>query len=388
MQLRESAAHQELRRELRAYFAGLMPEDERRRVGEEGVGGDRFREVVKRLGSDGWLGLGWPTEYGGQGRPAEDQYVFFDEVQRAGLPFPFVTVNTVGPTLMAHGSDEHRKRFLPGILSGDIVFAIGYTEPGAGTDLASLTTRAVRDGDAYVVDGSKIFTSGANTADYVWLAARTDPDAPKHKGISILIVPTSADGFSWSPIRTVGGMTVTATYYSGIRVPAGDVVGAVDGGWRLITAQLNHERIGLAALGGRMIQLWERVLDLAREDGTAGIPWVRAEFARTYARLEAMRLMNWKMTAAVAANTLTGADAGAAKVYGTETHIDVQRGLTQILGAAGRIRPESPGAALAGQIEQLSRQGIVNTFGGGVNEVLRDMVATQGLGLPRAGRGA
>ncbi|THA31630.1 acyl-CoA dehydrogenase [Streptomyces sp. A1277] len=388
MQLRESAAHQELRRELRAYFAGLMPEDERRRVGEEGVGGDRFREVVKRLGSDGWLGLGWPTEYGGQGRPAEDQYVFFDEVQRAGLPFPFVTVNTVGPTLMAHGCEEQRKRFLPGILSGDIVFAIGYTEPAAGTDLASLTTRAVRDGDTYVVDGSKIFTSGANTADYVWLAARTDPDAPKHKGISILIVPTSDDGFSWSPIRTVGGMTVTATYYSGVRVPAGDVVGEVDGGWRLITAQLNHERIGLAALGGRMIQLWERVLDLARENGTADIPWVRAEFARTYARLEAMRLMNWKMTAAVADDTLTGADAGAAKVYGTETHIDVQRGLTQILGAAGRIRPESPGAALAGQVEQLSRQGIVNTFGGGVNEVLRDMVATQGLGLPRAGRGA
>ncbi|MER5280243.1 acyl-CoA dehydrogenase family protein [Streptomyces sp. NPDC002809] len=388
MQLRESAAHQELRRELRAYFSGLMPEDERRRVGEEGVGGDRFREVVKRLGSDGWLGIGWPTEYGGQGRSVEDQYVFFDEVQRAGLPFPFVTVNTVGPTLMAYGSEEHRKRFLPGILSGDIVFAIGYTEPEAGTDLAALTTRAVRDGDAYVVDGSKIFTSGANTADYVWLAARTDPDAPKHKGISILIVPTADDGFSWSPIRTVGGLVVTATYYSGIRVPAGDVVGDVDGGWRLITAQLNHERIGLAALGGRMIQLWERVLDWARENGTADIPWVRQEFARTYARLEAMRLMNWKMTSAVARNALTGADAGAAKAYGTETHIDVQRGLTQILGAAGRIRPESPGAVLAGQVEQLSRQGIVNTFGGGVNEILRDMVATQGLGLPRKGRGA
>lgn len=388
MQLRESAAHQELRRELRAYFAGLMPEDERRRVGEEGVGGDRFREVVKRLGSDGWLGIGWPTGYGGQGRSVEDQYVFFDEVQRAGLPFPFVTVNTVGPTLMAYGSEEHRKRFLPGILSGDIVFAIGYTEPAAGTDLASLTTRAVRDGDSYVVDGSKIFTSGANTADYVWLAARTDPDAPKHKGISILIVPTADDGFSWSPIRTVGGMVVTATYYSGVRVPAGDVVGDVDGGWRLITAQLNHERIGLAALGGRMIQLWERVLDWARENGTADIPWVRQEFARTYARLEAMRLMNWKMTSAVARNALTGADAGAAKAYGTETHIAVQRGLTQILGAAGRIRPESPGAVLAGQVEQLSRQGVVNTFGGGVNEILRDMVATQGLGLPRKGRGA
>lgn len=201
-------------------------------------------------------------------------------------------------------------------------------------------------------------------------------------------MPTADDGFSWSPIRTVGGLTVTATYYSDVRVPAADVVGAVDGGWRLITAQLNHERIGLAALGGRMIQLWEQVLEQSRRDGTADVPWVRQEFARTYARLEAMRLLNWRMTTAVATDTLTGADAGAAKTYGTETHIDVQRGLTQILGAAGRIRPESPGAALAGQVEQLSRQGIVNTFGGGVNEILRDLVATQGLGLPRKGRGA
>ncbi|MGW5263916.1 acyl-CoA dehydrogenase family protein [Microbispora sp. NPDC004025] len=386
MDLRESPEQRELRRELREYFAGLLPEDERRRVGEEGVGGARFREIVKRLGADGRLGIGWPVEYGGQGRSIEDQYVFFDEVQRAGLPFPFVTVNTVGPTLMSHGSPEQKRRYLPGILSGDVVFAIGYTEPGAGTDLASLTTRAVRDGGEWVIDGSKIFTSGANTADYVWLACRTDPDAPKHKGISILIVPTDAPGFSWSPIQAVGGMVVTATYYSGVRVPADAVVGEVNGGWRLITHQLNHERIGLAALGGRMIQLWEQVAGWARDNGAIELPWVQRDLARTYARLEAMRLMNWKMTDAVARDALSGADAGAAKVYGTETHIDVQRTLSGIIGAGGRIRPESPGAVLAGQIEQLSRQGIVNTFGGGVNEVLRDMVATQGLGLPRATR--
>ncbi|WP_436740112.1 acyl-CoA dehydrogenase family protein [Streptomyces sp. BBFR102] len=387
MRLRESAGQLELRRELRAYFSGLLPEDERRRAGEEGVGGPRFREIVGRLGADGWLGIGWPEEYGGQGRSVGEQYVFFDEVQRAGLPFPFVTVNTVGPTLMRYGTEEQKKRFLPGILSGDTVFAIGYTEPGAGTDLASLGTRAVRDGDRFTVDGGKIFTSGANTADHVWLAARTDPEAAKHRGISILIVPTDAEGFSWSPIRTVGGMVVTATYYDGVQVPATDVVGEVNGGWRLMTAQLNHERIGLAALGGRMIELWEQVLEWSRRNGTLEQPWVRQEFARTHARLEAMRLMNWQMTDAVARDRLTGADAGAAKTYGTETHIDVQRTLTQILGAAGRIRPESPGAALAGQVEQLSRQGIVNTFGGGVNEVLRDMVAVQGLGLPRKGRG-
>ncbi|MEW2352215.1 acyl-CoA dehydrogenase family protein [Spirillospora sp. NPDC029432] len=387
MDLRESAAHQELRAELRAYFAELLPPDVRRRAGEEGVGGDHFREIVKMLGKDGWLGYGWPVEYGGQGKSIADQYVFFDEVQRAGLPFPFVTVNTVGPTLMRYGTEEQKKRFLPGILAGDIVFAIGYTEPDAGTDLASLRTRAVRDGDHYVIDGSKIFTSGANTADHIWLAARTDPDAPKHKGISIITVPTDAEGFSWSPIQCVGGMVVTATYYSGVRVPAGNVIGEVDGGWRLITTQLNHERIGLAALGGRMIKLWEDVVDWARENGVIDLPWVRQDLARTHAKLEAMRLMNWKMTATVqATGELSGAQAGATKTYGTETHIEVQRTLTGILGAAGRIRPESPGAALYGQIEQLSRQGIVNTFGGGVNEVLRDMVATQGLGMPRSRR--
>ena len=393
MDLRETPAQQQLRKELRAYFAGLLPEDERRSVGEAGVGGDRFREVVGMLGRDGWLGIGWPTEYGGQGRSIEEQFVFFDEVQRAGLPFPFVTVNTVGPTIMEYGTEEQKRAYLPGILKGDIVFAIGYTEPDAGTDLASLKTRAVLDPSTgsgptaeFVVDGQKIFTSGANTADYVWLAARTDADAPKHKGISILIVPTDAPGFSWSPIQAVGGMVVTATYYSGIRVPAGNVVGEVNGGWRLITAQLNHERIGLAALGGRMIQLWESVLAWAKDTGVIERPWVQQELARTYAKLEAMRLMNWKMTAAVAEGSLTGATAGAAKTYGTETHIDVQRTLTQVLGAAGRIRPESPGAVLAGQVEQLSRQGIVNTFGGGVNDILRDMVATQGLGLPRGAR--
>lgn len=386
MDLRETPEQQQLRAELRAYFGSLLDEDERRRVGEAGAGGDRFREVVAMLGRDGWLGVGWPVEYGGQGRSVEEQYIFFDEVQRAGLPFPFVTVNTVGPTLMAYGTEEQKRAYLPGILRGEIVFAIGYTEPEAGTDLASLRTRAVRDGDEYVIDGQKIFTTGGNTADYVWLACRTNPDAPRHQGISILVVPCDDPGFSWTPIRAVGGMSVTATYYSGVRVPVTNVVGEIDGGWQLITSQLNHERVGLAALGGRMIQLWEQVLAWAKDTGVIERPWVQAELARTYAKLEAMRLMNWKMTAAVATDTLTGAMAGAAKTYGTETHIDVQRSLTQVLGAAGRVRPESPGAVLGGQVEQLSRQGIVNTFGGGVNEVLRDMIATQSLGLPRSRR--
>ncbi|MDJ0360331.1 MULTISPECIES: acyl-CoA dehydrogenase family protein [unclassified Rhodococcus (in: high G+C Gram-positive bacteria)] len=388
MDLKETPEQSALRQELRTYFAELLPPEKRRVAGEQGVGGEHFREIVRLLGKDGWLGIGWPVEFGGQGRSAEDQFVFFDEVQRAGLPFPFVTVNTVGPTLMKFGTEEQKERFLPGILAGEIVFAIGYTEPEAGTDLASLRTKAVRDGEDWVVNGNKIFTSGANTADYVWLAARTDPDAPKHRGISILIVPTDDEGFSWSPINTVGGLMVTSTYYSDIRITDAEVVGEINGGWQLITAQLNHERIGLAALGGRTLGLWRQVFDWAQDNGALEIPWVRIEFARTHAKLEAMRLMNWKMAAAVAQDTLSGADAGAIKTYGTETHIEVYRALQGILGAVGRLRPGSPGAVLGGQIEQISRQSVVNTFGGGVNEVLRDMVGTMGLGLVRAKRNA
>src|SRR5579863_110505 len=208
MFLEETPEQQALRQELRAYYGELLTDEVRAQVGDAGdagEGGQLWRAVVRRIGKDGWLGIGWPTEYGGLGRSAADQFIFFDETRRAGAPFPFVTVNTVGPTIMRYGTDEQKSFFLPGILSGDINFAIGYTEPEAGTDLASLRTRAVRDGDEYVVNGAKVFTSGADNADYIWLAVRTDPDAPKHKGISILCVSTDAPGFSFSPIVTVAG---------------------------------------------------------------------------------------------------------------------------------------------------------------------------------------
>ena len=225
MHLAETPEQQSLRTELRAYLGALLTPEVRASLGEAGAGTATFRQAVRQMGADGWLGLGWPVEYGGQGRPATDQFVFFDEVQRAHAPFPFVTVNTVGPAIMALGTDAQKERYLPGILRGELNFAIGYTEPEAGTDLASLRTAALLDGDEWVINGAKVFTSGANQADYIWLACRTDPDVPKHQGISIIIVPTSSPGFAWTPITTVGGVTTTATYYADVRVPRENIVG-------------------------------------------------------------------------------------------------------------------------------------------------------------------
>jgi alkylation response protein AidB-like acyl-CoA dehydrogenase len=380
-----------LQKELREYFAALLTPELREELGPPGEGSPKYRDVVRQMGADGWLGIGWPKEFGGQGRGELDQFVFFDEVQRAGAPFPFVTINTVGPTIMTYGSDAQKEQFLPGILNGEINFAIGYTEPEAGTDLASLRTRAIDDGDEWVINGNKVFTSGANQADYIWLACRTDPDAPKHKGISIIIVPTSTPGFKCTPIVTVGSVVTQASYYDDVRVPKENVVGDVNAGWRLITNQLNHERVGLAALGGNTHRLFDDVLAWCRVtpsgDGDRrmiDVLWVQMDLAKAHAKLEAMKLLNWRMAAAVASGSLTPTDASAAKVFGVETQIDAYRLFLGILGAAGYLPHGSPGAALQGDVERMARAAQINTFGGGVVEVLREIVATTGLGMVRS----
>ncbi|MDT4911399.1 MAG: 3-oxocholest-4-en-26-oyl-CoA dehydrogenase alpha subunit, partial [Pseudonocardiales bacterium] len=198
MQISYSAEHEKLRGELRSYFATLMTPERRAALQGDGEYGDgsTYKDIVRQMGADGWLTLGWPEEYGGRGGSALDQLIFTDEAAVAGAPVPFLTINTVGPTIMRFGTPEQRAFFLPKIAAGELHFAIGYSEPGAGTDLASLRTRAVLDGDDYVINGQKMWTSLIQYADYVWLACRTDPEAPKHRGLSMLIVPTDAEGFS------------------------------------------------------------------------------------------------------------------------------------------------------------------------------------------------
>jgi 3-oxocholest-4-en-26-oyl-CoA dehydrogenase alpha subunit len=387
-----TAEQEQLRQRLRDYFAELMTPEFRMALasttGEYGDG-EAYKQVVRQLGRDGWLAIGWPAEYGGRDLSVLDQLIFTDEAAIAGVPVPFLTINTVGPTIMRFGTPEQKQRFLPAIAAGELHFSIGYSEPGAGTDLASLRTRAVRDGDSYVISGQKMWTSLIQYADYVWLACRTDPDAARHKGLSIIMVPTDAEGFSWTPVSTLAGVTTSATYYSDVRVPVSNLVGEENKGWALITNQLNHERVALTSAAPVQSALaavtdWARSAKLADGRRVIDQEWVQLNFARVHAKAEFLKLLNWRIAAA--AGSPGPAAASATKVYGTELSIEACRLLLEVLGPSAEVRAGSPGAMLAGRIERMQRSALILTFGGGTNEVQRDIIGAVALGLPLSRR--
>ncbi|MFI7671807.1 acyl-CoA dehydrogenase family protein [Nocardia sp. NPDC049526] len=381
-----TAEQRKLRDELRAYFADLVtPEEE----AEMAINrhGDAYRAVVRRMGADGWLGVGWPKEFGGQGFGPMEQQIFFNEAVRADVPLPLVTLLTVGPTLQSFGTDEQKAKFLPGILSGDVHFAIGYSEPEAGTDLAALRTSAVRDesGD-WIVNGQKIFTTGAHEADYVWLACRTGSVESRHRGITILIVDTTDPGYSWTPIITCDGAHHTnATYFDNVRVPADMLVGEENKGWRLITTQLNHERVSLGP-SGKIEQLYDRAREWAQSRGVLAEADVRRSLGRIHAMARLNELLNWQVAATGDGDQATViADASATKVYSTESLQEAGRLAEEIVGHYGD--PADPDTAeLLTWLDRRTKQNLVVTFGGGVNEVMRELVASSGLKLPRVPR--
>ena len=393
MRISYTAQQQALREELRAYFAALITPERREaldsRSGEVGSG-TVYRDIVREMGHDGWLTLGWPKEYGGQERSMIDQLIFTDEAAIAGAPVPFLTINSVAPTIMHYGSEEQKQFFLPKISAGELHFSIGYSEPGAGTDLASLRTSAVRDGSDWIINGQKMWTSLIAYADYVWLACRTDPTAKKHKGISMFIMPTTAEGFSWTPVHTMAGVDTSATYYQDVRVPDTARVGEVNGGWPLMTNQLNHERVALtsaAPLQNSLRQVLEWAQNTKAADGSRVIDreWVQINLARVHAKVEYLKLMNWEISWS-AAHAPSKWDASACKVYGTELATEAYRLMMEVLGPAAYLRQDSTGAALRGRIERHHRSSLILTFGGGTNEVQRDIIAMTALRQPPAKR--
>src|SRR3954466_8461349 len=371
-----------LRDELREYFGRLMTPERVESLSKGELDGPAYKEIVRQLGQDGWLGLAWPKNDGGQGRDLVDQYIFFDESQRAHVPVPFLTTNTVGPTIMAYGTEEQKAFFLPRILKGDLHFSIGYSEPGAGTDLASLKTTAVRDGDHYVINGQKMWTSLIQHADYIWLACRTDPDAKRHKGLSIIIVPTDAEGFSYTPVHTIGGGYTSATYYDNVRVPVENVALGENEGWRLITSQLNHGRVALSSAGMverkiSDVRRWAQDTKLGDGRRVVDQEWVQMSLARLHAKVEFLKLLNWKVAWSVTEGSLNPADASAVKVFGSEFYIEAYRRLMEVVGS---------NAIQGHDLERWMRSTLVLTFGGGTNEIQRDIIAMVGLGMPRAPR--
>jgi alkylation response protein AidB-like acyl-CoA dehydrogenase len=384
-----------LRAELQQYFADLVtPEIRRGLASATGEFGEAtvYKEVIRQIGKDGWLGIGWPKEYGGQARSMVEQLIFTDVAAVAGVPIPYLTLNTVGPTIMRFGTEEQKEYFLPKILAGELHFSIGYSEPESGTDLASLKTKAVLDGDEWVINGQKMWTSLIQYADWIWLACRTEPDQPRHKGLSMILVPADAPGVSYTPVHTVAGVGTSATYYEDVRVPASNLVSERGGGWALMTNQLNHERVALTS-AAPLVHSLKLVKDWAVEtlnpDGSRVIDteWVQIALGRAHARIEALSLINWKLASdADLGVQLSPAEASATKIYGSELATEVYRSLMEVVGPHAGITADSPGSAIAGRLERFYRSSLVMTFGGGTNEIQRDIIGYVGLGLPAAKR--
>jgi alkylation response protein AidB-like acyl-CoA dehydrogenase len=391
MNIELTAHEKKLQQEVRSYMADIMTPamitEQQDHNLKEG-GGPEFRRQFAKMGADGWIGLSWPKGLGGKELSHMEQYIFTDEVVRSGFAYPFLTTEAVAPVIAANANDAIREEVVGGIKDGKVVVAIGYSEPNAGTDLASLTTRAERDGDDWVINGQKMWTSLANFADYVWLAARTDPDPDKkHKGLTMFLVPTDIDGFSHTPVHTLGVRT-NATYYSDVRLSDKYRVGEINGGWKLITGQLNIERLSLVT-HGQVDELYQQVcLWTAETDDPGGgklieQPWIQQNLARVKTGLEVVKLICWKQAWSMDQGALDMANASVAKVYGTEFFVELYRLLLEVMGQAGSIAAESPGTVLRGKIEFRWRVGSVLTFGGGTNEVQRDIIAMAGLWMPR-----
>jgi alkylation response protein AidB-like acyl-CoA dehydrogenase len=368
----------ELKEELRHDFKG------------EG-GGPLWKATMRQLGKDGWIGLGWPKSYGGMEKGAMEQYIFFSEILKSGFPFNFLTSESVGPALAQFGGEAMKQEIIPQILAGEINICIGYSEPSAGTDLASLKTRAVKEGNEYVINGQKIFTSLAEFADYIWLATKTgnEDEKGKHGSISMFLIPMNTPGISITPIYTLGSVRTNATYLQDVRVPATCLVGEENKGWQIIMSQLNRERLALVTHGpstgifkkvcnyaaGSKLPNGERLIDQG---------WVKMNLAKARQGFEAMRMICYKQAWAIATTgNLDMAEASAAKVYGSEFMIEGVRGLMEILGYGSTLHMRSEHNILEGELERLYRTLSILTFGGGTNEIQRDIISIFGLSMPR-----
>ena len=350
-----------------------------------GGGGETIRAFHEAIHERGWMRMCWPREYGGESRNMLYQYIFVEEMEYWGMPYGNLTFTSVAPSILQFGTEEQRNEYLPGIYRGDLCFALGYSEPNAGTDLGSLRTRAELDGDEWVIHGQKIWTSLADVSTHIWLAVRTDPDAPKHAGISILIVPTDTPGVTIRPLPTLYGGHTNETFYDNVRVGRAQLVGEVNQGWPIIMHALNHERVALASTGA-LARIYDQVVAYFRDSRPDKLedPQVRRRLAELELDLREHRSLALKNAWLISRGETPIAEASMAKVSGTELRTRMASAAMDLMGRHGGLSAASgERAPFEGKAEFNFRLSPIFRFGGGTNEVMRDIIAAAGLGLAR-----
>ena len=378
MEFRFTLEEEAFRKEVREFIRSELPKV---RQGES---------FTKKLAAKGWLTMSWPKEYGGQEADHMRQLVYNEEMTYHRAPGQTMGTDRVGPTIIIFGTDEQKAEFLPRIVRDELAWCQGFSEPGAGSDLASLQTRAVKDGDYYVVNGQKIWTSMAQRADYMILLASTDPDAPKHRGISYFLLDMKSPGITIQPlIQMTGQAGFSQVFFDNVRVPAKNMIGEVNRGWYVSTATLDFERSGIGrVIGG--VRLLEEVAEYAkatsaRDDSAKtlfDVPHIRNELADIAIGFRVGRVLCYRVAWMQARGLVPNYEASMNKLFGTELNQRLARIGINSLGLAGQLSG-GPWAPLAGRIAQNYLQAVSLTIAAGTSEVNRNIIAQRGLGLPR-----
>jgi 3-oxocholest-4-en-26-oyl-CoA dehydrogenase alpha subunit len=352
--------------------------------------GPELREIRRKIGERGWYGLNWPEEFGGLGLSPIEQQILIDEFENEGIAAFDLTVTSVAPMIMRYGTEKNKADWLPGIARGEVTCAVGYSEANAGTDLANLETRAELIDGQWIINGSKLWNSRAHRASHEWLCVRTDPSAPKHEGISVIIVPTDAAGVQIEPLVTWVDNRTNQTFFTDVRVPEENLIGEVNQGWSYITGALNLER-GSIASAARLRVAFDALVDLCTRGQIDGVrladdPLVRRRLAELDADLEIAKLLNLETASLLEEGEIPTIVSSEAKVFHSELRAKLADWGMQILGMYGQLDWHDEEAPLRGHLERLYREAPLVRFGGGTNEVLRDVIAQRGHGLPSYGR--
>ena len=409
MEFRDTAEEATWRQEVRQFIRTELPDElkpgyevrpGRRTDGSEPFNrtGDAWKVWNKRLADRGWIAPAWPKEYGGGGMSVMEQFIFNEEMAEARAPRPGgIATGFAGPTIMAIGTEEQKQQHLPDILSGETIWCQGYSEPGSGSDLASLQTRAVRDGDEYVVNGQKIWTSGGHVAKWMILLARTDPDAPKHRGISYFIVDMKAPGISVRPlVNMADSHEFNEVFFDNVRIPRANMLGEENRGWYAAQTTLSFERSNIGSAVGQR-QTIEDLVNFAKSapgDVTTlrSKPSVRTELCERYVEAQVAQMLSYKIISLQAKEGVApGHEASVAKLYGTELNQRLYRTAMKLLGMYSQLdrRMQKDEAVvdylpLRGRIQYMYQRSVANTIEGGTSEIQRNIIATRGLALPRS----